>query len=182
MQRFILTGAPGAGKTWIVERLAAMGHATVAEAATEVIAREQNRGSDAPWTEPDFVEKIAALQQCRIDGTEGAVQFHDRSPICTLALARHLGRPVPDRLALLLARIADKRMFENQVFFVDSLDFITPSAARRIGLVEARRFGELHAEIYESLGYQLVRIPAAPAEERAAMILDRVAQHKPRSP
>ena len=37
MKRFILTGAPGAGKTSILQALAAGGHAVVPEAATDVM-------------------------------------------------------------------------------------------------------------------------------------------------
>ena len=38
MRRFILTGAPGAGKTTLIQALAARGHAVAVEAATDVNA------------------------------------------------------------------------------------------------------------------------------------------------
>ncbi|WP_261881219.1 ATP-binding protein, partial [Mycobacterium marinum] len=47
-RRYILTGTPGAGKTSIVRRLAELGHAVVAEAATDVILGRQARGEDEP--------------------------------------------------------------------------------------------------------------------------------------
>lgn len=64
-RRFILTGAPGSGKTAILRRLRERGWPVVDEAATEVIAREQTRGIDEPWTAPEFVSAIAALQRER---------------------------------------------------------------------------------------------------------------------
>jgi predicted ATPase len=44
MRRFILTGAPGSGKTAIIRQLELDGFAVVEEAATDVIALEQARG------------------------------------------------------------------------------------------------------------------------------------------
>lgn len=37
-RRYVLTGAPGAGKTMLLRALAERGHAVVEEAATDVIA------------------------------------------------------------------------------------------------------------------------------------------------
>lgn len=41
MPRYVLTGAPGAGKTAILRQLEIEGHAVVEEAATDVIALAQ---------------------------------------------------------------------------------------------------------------------------------------------
>jgi predicted ATPase len=58
MRRFIITGAPGAGKTAIIRQSELDGFRRVEEAATDTIA---------------------------------AQQFHDRSVVCTAALAVYLG-------------------------------------------------------------------------------------------
>ena len=52
MKRFILTGAPGAGKTAVVRQLALDGFSVVEEAATEIIALEHARGVAEPWKHP----------------------------------------------------------------------------------------------------------------------------------
>ena len=49
IKRYILTGAPGAGKTAIIRELARRGYAVVDEAATDVIAREHASGNAEPW-------------------------------------------------------------------------------------------------------------------------------------
>ncbi|MEO1167146.1 MAG: AAA family ATPase [Pseudomonadota bacterium] len=170
MQRFILTGAPGAGKTEIIRALAAQGLATVPEAATDIIAEQQAKGVDAPWTHASFVAQIAALQERRIDAATAALQFHDRSPICTYALARHLDMPVPATLERLLDRIAAQKLLARRVFLVESLGFIENTAARRIGLDEARRFGALHARLYTKLGYECVAVAPASVEQRAEFV------------
>jgi len=89
MRRYIVTGAPGAGKTTILATLRAWGYAVVDEAATDLIAREQALGCGEPWRDAGFVDAIALLQRERQEhpappGT--AVRVYDRSPICTLAL------------------------------------------------------------------------------------------------
>ena len=94
MRRFIITGAPGAGKTAISRQLELDGFSVVEEAATDVIAAAQARGTAEPWTDPSFIDAIASLQkkrQIRASYQPGDIQFHDRSVVCTAALAVYLG-------------------------------------------------------------------------------------------
>jgi len=97
MKRFILTGAPGAGKTAILRQLELDGFAVVEEAATDIIALWQAQGIAEPWTRHSFLDAIAELQmqrRVRADCEQNELQFHDRSPVCTAALAKYLGYPV----------------------------------------------------------------------------------------
>ena len=114
MRRFILIGAPGSGKTAIIRQLELEGFSVVEEAATDIIALWQARGVAAPWTHPAFIDTIAALQrqrQVRASHETGEVQFHDRSAICTAALAVYLGYPVSDTLSRELKRIATEAIY-----------------------------------------------------------------------
>jgi predicted ATPase len=49
MKRYIVTGAPGAGKTAIIRQLELEGFSVVEEAATDVIALWQAEGIAEPW-------------------------------------------------------------------------------------------------------------------------------------
>src|SRR5258708_24204287 len=94
MRRFIITGAPGAGKTAIIRQLELDGFSVVEEAATDVIAAAQARGSIQPWTQAPFIEVVAKLQkdrQIRASYQPDEIQFHDRCAVCTAALAVYLG-------------------------------------------------------------------------------------------
>jgi predicted ATPase len=199
MRRFILTGAPGSGKTSILLHLQQKGHAVVAEAATDVIAAEQARGIDGPWLDPAFIDKIIDLQRSRqlapphfpapprpaaagaaapgtaaartaaVGGLDG-VQFFDRSPVCTLALARFLGHPESPALARELDRIAEAGIYQPKVFFVRLLGSIEPTAARRITYAESLEFERVHETEYSQLGYHLVDIPPMSITLRAGLV------------
>ena len=92
LKRYVLTGAPGGGKTVLAHALRQRGYCVVDEAATDVITAQQARGMEQPWQRPDFLEAITRLQRQRqtspVSSTV-AVQIYDRSPLCTLALARY---------------------------------------------------------------------------------------------
>jgi len=174
MKRYILTGAPGAGKTLILRQLEMQGYGVVEEAATDLIALWQARGIAEPWQEDFFIDAIVELQklrQTRASFEPVAIQFHDRSPICTAALAQYLGRPIANGLADELNRVHAESIFEKQAFFIRNLGFIQNTQARRISFDETLRFERIHEEVYRSFGFELIDIEPGSVVDRAAAIL-----------
>ena len=182
MRRFILTGTPGAGKTAILRQLEIDGFSVVEEAATDVIGLEQAKGVAEPWCDPHFIDKVVNLQRARVARAErlpGDVQFHDRSPICTVALADFLGHPLSDAVSRELQRLEKERTYERQVFFVQSPGFITPTEARRISLEEARHFETVHERTYRAYGFDLIPIRPGSVPDRVTAIRCALASRQP---
>jgi predicted ATPase len=181
--RFVLTGAPGAGKTAVLRALSELGYEVVPEAATDVIAARQAQGAAEPWLDRAFTDQIAALQRDRQRAApDGGIQFYDRSPVCTLALARYLGHPAGPVLTAELERIAAEGAYQLRVFFIRTLGFITPTPARRISYAESLEFERVHEAEYRRLGFDLVDVPAAAVAGRAAKIAAQVSSRQPGAP
>ncbi|MGO4881139.1 MAG: AAA family ATPase [Bryobacteraceae bacterium] len=173
MRRFIITGAPGAAKTAIIRQLELEGFSVVEEAATDVIAAAQAQGKLQPWTDPSFIDVVASLQrdrQIRASYQPDQVQFHDRCGVCTAALAVYLGYPFSPVLAGELERVKKEAIYQNRVFFVRHLGFITPTEARRISLEETVRFEKIHEETYRNFGFELIPVEPGSLVERVSFI------------
>ena len=162
IRRYVLTGAPGAGKTTLADALRRRGHHVVPEAATDVVTRFRAAGIDDPEHTAAFIAEILREQQHRAAAAAGeAMQIHDRSPVCTVALARWLGHPEPE---------VDDTAYERNVFLVQPLGFLTRTAVRRISYPDSLRFAAVHAEVYRERGFTLIDVPAAPVADRVALV------------
>jgi predicted ATPase len=178
MQRFILTGAPGSGKTSIIRQLELDGFSVVEEAATDIIALQQRQGIAEPWTNLSFIDAVTLLQrerQLSAASQSAEIQFHDRSVVCTVTLAKYLEHPIPDILNRELNRIRKERIFEQRVFFIQNLGFITPTEARRISFRETLRFEKMHEEAYREFGFKICYVPAGRLSERVSAIKKAIA-------
>lgn len=174
MKRYILTGTPGSGKTSLLHELKSQGYSVVEEAATDVIALEHRRGNSEPWMQADFIDKIIWLQKQRqietVTSTD-ELQVYDRSPICTFALSRYLGYPPSACLLEEMERIERENIYQRQVFFLENLGFCQPTEARKISFEESLLFEKIHAEIYTSLGYDLIKLAPEALSERVHRIM-----------
>jgi predicted ATPase len=173
MPNYVLTGTPGAGKTAVLRQLEQDGYRVVEEAATDVIALAQALGQPEPWTSPRFIAKIVDLQRRRqlaAPRADGGIVFFDRSPVCTLALTRFLGYSEPPELTTELDRVMRSAVYHSTVFFIRSLGFVTPTAARRISLADSLAFEQVHERTYTELGFRIVGIPSGPLADRVEIV------------
>ena len=173
MRRFIITGAPGAGKTAIIRQLELDGFSVVEEAATDVIAALQAQGTVQPWTHPSFIDVVASLQrdrEIRASYQPVEVQFHDRCVVCTAALAIYLGHAYTPFLASELERVKKEAIYQYRMFFIRNLGFIAPTEARQISFEETVHFEKIHEETYRDFGFELVSVEPGSLAERVSVI------------
>ncbi|HEY2017164.1 MAG TPA: AAA family ATPase, partial [Bryobacteraceae bacterium] len=126
-----------------------------------------------PWTHPSFIDTVVGLQrdrQIRASYQPDEIQFHDRCAVCTAALAVYLGYPVSPLLASELERVKTEAIYQNRVFFIRNLGFITPTEARRITFEETLRFEKIHEEIYRDFGFDLVSVEPGSLVQRVSII------------
>lgn len=167
----VVTGGPGAGKTALVDALAAAGVATSPEVGRQVVREELAAGGDAlPWgDERAFAERMIGRE----------VAAH------AAALARGetvvLDRGVPDVAGFLLAsglavppHVDDAmrtRRYNPRVFLAPFWPAIYAHDPERLQPAAlARRQGEVLAALYRDLGYRLVELPLAPVAERVRFV------------
>ena len=121
MNRYVLTGAPGAGKTAVIRQLELEGFSVVEEAATDIIALWQAKGIAEPWTHQGFIDAVVSLQQTRerrVAALPEVAQFYDRSVVCTAALADYLGVTRPQSLVTELQRVTTQNVFQRRVLLL----------------------------------------------------------------
>jgi len=156
----VITGPPSAGKTSVIQALAARGHRTAAETAR---AHLMTLGKSP--------EEIAADPAPRIDiqhailrrqlGVEGALSplsrvFLDRALPDSLAYFRRL--KLPETELIELSRRASTYRYRH-VFYLQGLP-LERDGLRCEDDAEARALGEQIYAAYASLGYIPTRIPA----------------------
>ena len=159
VRRFILTGTPGSGKTSVIKELEKLGYYVIHESATDVIALEQDKGIMRAWEGSDFIDKIVAMQkELQINAIQG-LQFYDRSPFCTYALAKFLGYTPSKFLLDEIDRCLENKVYQNKVFFFENLGFIENNDARKISYEDALIFEQIHLDVYKEFDFGIIMIP-----------------------
>jgi predicted ATPase len=175
-KRFVITGAPGGGKTPVLKELVAMGFTGVPEPAREVLAEQRAAGgTGVPEKDPRrFCELMLARAVDdfeRSQGTDGAV-FFDRGFPDNVGYFRLLG------LDASAAEDAARLHRYNDVVFVmpSWREIYTTDEERKMTFEMAHRFGEAIRSVYAALGYTLVDVPRDTPGARARFIAARVTE------
>jgi predicted ATPase len=171
---YVLTGAPGSGKTAILRELVALGFAAVAEPARQVLAQQRAiDGTGVPERDPrrfcELMLSRALLEFRRMAGA-GVPVFFDRGIPDLIGYARLLG---VDASAAEAAALAHR--YNDLVFMTPSWPAIyVLDEERRMPFEVARSFGESFRAIYADLGYRVVDLPPASPRARAEFVVSAV--------
>jgi predicted ATPase len=170
---YIVTGAPGSGKTTILDHVGA-GIRCVGEAAREILAEQRSvDGMGTPDADTSLF--LDLLLQRSIDNRvaaerwEGSVVFDRGIPDC-IAYAIMLGvDPTPSLLA------SQRHRYNNQVVLLEPWEKIyVVDEERTMSFADTVAFHGALTDAYERAGYSLVRVPRDTVDNRAAFVRDFV--------
>jgi predicted ATPase len=170
---FVITGGPGAGKTSIIERLAARGFATVAESGRAILRQQEAiGGTSVHWADAEAYRELMLQRGMddyeRMIGENDGPVFFDRGVTELVGYCRLIGVPIPDHVR----RAADVYRYNTTVFLAPPwAEIYANDDLRKQNLDEAMRSSALAGEVYAEFGYDVVEVPKAPVAERAAFVL-----------
>ena len=175
--KVVFTGGPCTGKTTLINALASKGYYVIREAATAVIEEEQKNGNMTPWSNLDqFQLKIVAKQEEFLDlalklSHHKELIFFDRACIDSFTYCKLNNQIVPEELTKLLNKVR-----YDYIFLLDFIKTYSSSAIRHEGIEEARRIHNLLSDVYKSLGYEVITVPALTVDERVEFVLNKLRQ------
>jgi predicted ATPase len=167
----VVTGASCSGKTTLVDQLADKGFHTVPEAGRQFFEREMAKG----WT-IDEIRKDRATMTCHIYDVMVENERKLHADVVTF-----LDRGLPDALAFYrFAGLNPNEIlpdcFQHHYAFVFLLNRLPyqQDGVRAAEDAIAADFELGTLRDYSALGYNVVRVPVLPPEERLAFVLERL--------
>lgn len=173
-RKYIITGAPGTGKTTIIDALNEKGIYCNGEISRSIIQEQLDTGGDAlPWKNlAAFSERVIALRaQQHSTAPDNEPSFFDRGIIDVLAYMDKDQLPVPRNWI----DMAKKHPYNNIVFIAPPWEAIFTNDEERKETFDIAK--EIHVylcDTYRKYGYNLIEIPKASVEERIEFLLNSI--------
>jgi predicted ATPase len=172
--KHIITGAPGTGKTAIINALIQKGYSCAEEISRDIIAEQIVSGGDIlPWkNQIAFENHIANLRKEQyLNSSENKNYFFDRSSIDCIAYLKANKLDITTKIT----QIIKQCVFNRQVFITPIWEEIYVNDDERMEDIKtAINIEKSLIETYKSLGYILVKVPKLSVSERVNFILSNI--------
>ena len=173
-QRYVITGAPGTGKTAIINALKERGYCCVEENSREIITEQIiNGGEILPWKNQIAFENLISSKRAKQYASipKDEIYFFDRSTIDCIA---YLKVNNLETSAEILEAIKNCE-FNSNIFYTPIWkEIYTNDSERKESIESAIAIEKSLLEVYNFFGYTLIAIPKLPTSERVNFILSKI--------
>lgn len=168
MRRYVLTGAPGAGKSSLIVGLELRGEAVVREAARDLLLFWRACGNPEPMAAPDWEDGVLRLHLQREALVPSGMPrvFLDRGGPDHVVYSDLFGWP----LSVDLRELALGTTYDA-IFLIEHGRNWSGSEREAPGQEEAERIARALLKQYKALGYRTFRIPPLPLNDRLDVLL-----------
>lgn len=181
-KKIVITGAPGTGKTVIVEELERQGYHCYHEIIRSMTAAAKKNGKSKEMVSNPlvFVDDPLLFNKKLLDGRtkhflestklEERICFFDRGIPDVLAYMDYFGQEYPNEF-----KKVSKAYLYDIVFILPPWEKIYVSDNERMETFKEAQ--ELHGhlmETYQSLGHEIIVVPKTTIEKRVSFILDNI--------
>ena len=172
LQRIVLTGGPGAGKTSVLASLRRRGFATGEDAARSIIrARKQAGLAPRPEALP-FARQVLDREIEAYDSAPSSPFFYERGVVDSVASLVAAGGLSGAEAKRLLADYPYQAVF----LFPPWEDIYCMDEERDHTFAHAENVYQATLTAYRHFGYEPVEVPRSSVEDRVAFILSRLPQ------
>lgn len=172
-QKYIITGAPGTGKTSIINELKLRGFNCIDENSREIIAEQIITGGEIlPWkNQIAFENKVANIRkQQYLSSPKNCICFFDRSALDCLA---YLKLNNLDATSEIIKHI-EECSFNKTAFYTPIWQEIyVKDNERKENIKKAQEIQNNIINVYKSKGYELISVPKLSISERVNFIISK---------
>ena len=169
---YVITGGPSSGKTTTIGLLSKLGYKTTIEHARHYIDTQLVKGRTVEEVRKNQIEFQLSVLNMQIEQeamlSPDEIVFLDRAIPDALAYYKFLGLPLNEKLVNAVNQASYKK-----VFILELLPLVNDYARPEDG-EEQKRIHELIIQIYASLPFPVVKVPASSARERVDFILSHL--------
>ena len=173
IKRIAISGAPGTGKTSLIDQLAKNGFKCNPEISREIIAHQLKTGGNiTPWEDLNSFSKLVIEQRLKqYNAAKETIEFFDRSIIDSLAYL------LKDKLSINKEwdSLAKSNRYHQRVFITPPWEAIYTCDSERLeDFKTASSIHKFMVEAYERYNYQVIIVPHASVKERIQFILQHI--------
>ena len=173
MEKFVITGAPGTGKTSILNHLKIRGYNCIDEISREIISEQiAIDGQILPWINLSaFSERVFKLRESQLINSKNTLSFYDRGIVDIDAYMKLDNIEIPKHIE----ESIKKNRYNTEVFYTPIWEEIyINDEERKESIDQAKKIEKEILSSYTFYDYKLIKVPKGSIEERANFILSYI--------